>query len=127
MFSYKFFFLAGTLLGALGVVFGAFGAHALRKSLAPELMSAYQTGVQYQLIHAIVLIAIALAARELSGPLLTAAGIFIFAGVVLFSGSLYILSLTDIRFVGIITPIGGLAFIIGWLLFFASALKFQNL
>ena len=126
MFNYKFFLLAGTLFGALGVVAGAFGAHALRKSLSPELLSAYQTGVQYQLIHALALIAIALAARDLAGPWLTGAGIFIFAGVVLFSGSLYILSLTSIRFVGIITPIGGLAFVIGWLLFFMSAWKFEN-
>ena len=121
MFNYKLFLLAGTLCGALGVVLGAFGAHALRRTLTPELLSAYQTGVLYQLIHALALIAVALAARELAGPLLTAAGISILAGIVLFSGSLYILSLTGIRFVGIITPIGGVAFIVGWLLFFAAA------
>ena len=121
MFNYKLFLLAGALCGALGVVLGAFGAHALRRTLAPELLSAYQTGVLYQLIHALALILVALAARELAGPLLTAAGISILAGIVLFSGSLYILSLTGIRFVGIITPIGGVAFIVGWLLFFAAA------
>jgi len=105
------------------VVLGAFGAHALRKTLTPELLSAYQTGVLYQLIHALVLIAVALAARDLAGPMLTAAGIAIFAGIVLFSGSLYILTLTGIRFVGILTPVGGVAFITGWLLFFAAAYR----
>jgi len=123
MFNYKLFLLAGTLFGALGVVLGAFGAHALRKTLTPELLSAYQTGVLYQLIHALVLIAVALAARDLAGPMLTAAGIAIFAGIVLFSGSLYILTLTGIRFVGILTPVGGVAFITGWLLFFAAAYR----
>lgn len=121
MINYKIFLLAGTALAALGVILGAFGAHALRKSLAPEMLSAYQTGVLYQLIHALALIAVALAARELGGPILLSAGIFILLGIVLFSGSLYILSTTSIRSIGIITPIGGLAFIIGWLLFFIAA------
>lgn len=123
MMNYKLFLLAGTLFGALGVVLGAFGAHALRKSLTPELLSAYQTGVLYQLIHALALIAVALAARDLAGPLLTAAGWSLLLGILLFSGSLYILSLTDIRFIGIVTPIGGVAFIVGWLLFFVAAWK----
>lgn len=123
MSNYKLFLLAGTLFGAIGVALGAFGAHALRKTLSPELLSAYQTGVLYQFVHALALIAVALAAKDLAGPLLNAAGAFFLIGVVFFSGSLYVLALTSIRFVGVITPVGGFAFMAGWLLFFAAAWK----
>jgi uncharacterized membrane protein YgdD (TMEM256/DUF423 family) len=125
MSNYKLFLLAGTFFGAVGVILGAFGAHALRKSLSPELLSAYQTGVLYQLIHALALIAVALAARDLAGPLLNAAGVFLLIGIVFFSGSLYILALTSFKFIGILTPVGGVAFIAGWAMFFMAAWKWQ--
>lgn len=104
---------------------GAFGAHALRKTVTPAMLAVYQTGVLYQFIHAIALIALGITVqiliqRESNVSFLTASGGFMFLGIVLFSGSLYLLALTSFRYIGIITPIGGVALIVGWLLFFAG-------
>ncbi len=106
--------VAAGLLGALGVVAGAFGAHALRGQLDPALMSAFETGVQYHLLHSIALLGVAWLASRSPGAASATAGWAFVAGIVLFSGSLYLLALGGPRWLGPITPLGGAAFIIGW-------------
>ena len=112
----KLFIALGAAAGALGVVLGAFGAHALKARLAPELLATYQTAVQYHLWHALALVAIGLVAIHLpaSAPLKWAGWLMV-AGIVLFSGSLYVLALTGVRWLGAITPFGGAALIAAWL------------
>jgi uncharacterized membrane protein YgdD (TMEM256/DUF423 family) len=113
----KTFMLLGSLLAALAVMLGAFGAHGLKTRLTPELLVTFETGVRYHFYHALGLFAVALAASLLPDSVaLRWAGYLLVAGIVLFSGSLYALSLTGVRGLGIITPFGGLAFIAGWLL-----------
>jgi uncharacterized membrane protein YgdD (TMEM256/DUF423 family) len=113
----KTFAILGSLLAALAVMLGAFGAHGLKTRLTPELLVTFETGVRYHFYHALGLFAVALAASLLPDTLpLRWAGYLMVAGIVLFSGSLYALSLTGVRGLGIITPFGGVAFIAGWLL-----------
>ncbi|MCM3714200.1 DUF423 domain-containing protein [Halalkalibacter oceani] len=113
----KIFLLLGSLLMALAVVIGAFGAHGLEGRLSERMMKNYQTGVQYHMIHGIGLLLVGLVAIKLaSSSLLTGAGWSFVVGIVLFSGSLYAMALTGVTKLGAITPIGGLAFIIGWIL-----------
>jgi uncharacterized membrane protein YgdD (TMEM256/DUF423 family) len=100
------------VLGFLGVALGAFGAHGLRERLAPGMLDVYKTGVLYHLIHAVALLAVALAADKLPRP--RAVGTLWVAGVVIFSGSLYALAITGIGMLGAITPIGGLLLMAGW-------------
>ena len=109
------FYIMGALLAALGVAAGAFGAHALRARLAPEMLTVFETGVRYHLIHALALLSVAWAATRWPGHATHAAGWLFLAGILLFSGSLYALSLSGIRALGVITPLGGAAFIAGWL------------
>jgi len=109
------FYIMGALLAALGVAAGAFGAHALRARLAPEMLTVFETGVRYHLIHALALLSVAWAAARWPGHATHAAGWLFLAGILLFSGSLYALSLSGIRALGVITPLGGAAFIAGWL------------
>lgn len=111
--------LAGALCGAAGVALGAFGAHALREVLAPQMLDAWRTATQYHLLHAAVIVAIALAPGHTPG--LRAAGWLMVAGIVLFAGSLYLLALTGATWLGAVTPLGGLAFIAGWLLLVRAA------
>ncbi|HEX9390634.1 MAG TPA: DUF423 domain-containing protein [Usitatibacteraceae bacterium] len=105
----------GAALALLGVLLGAFGAHALKNSLGAEMLAIYQTGVQYQLVHAlgIVLVAI-LAGAQPAWKHLMLAGWLMAAGVLLFSGSLYLLAITGVRILGAITPLGGICFIAAW-------------
>lgn len=103
--------VTGALTAAVGVALGAFGAHALKARLEPAMLDAWQTAVQYHLVHALGIVAIALAARPSFAP----AGWLLVAGVILFSGSLYLLAFSGVRWLGAITPLGGLAFIAGWL------------
>ncbi len=110
----RFLFVSGSLAALLGVLLGAFGAHALRDRLAPELLSTFETGVRYHFYHAFALLAAAYAAQRWPDGAATIAGWLFLAGIVLFSGSLYLLALTGIRWLGAITPLGGLAFIAGW-------------
>jgi uncharacterized membrane protein YgdD (TMEM256/DUF423 family) len=109
-----FLALAG-LSGAIAVGTGAFGAHGLKARLAPDLLAIWQTGATYQLTHALALVAAAWAAQRFPGAASTAAGWLFVAGTVIFSGSLYALSLTGVRALGAVTPLGGVAFIAGWL------------
>src|SRR4051812_32134486 len=106
--------LAAATLGFLGVELGAFGAHALRQRLAPELLAVYQTGVLYHLVHAVALLGVAILAKMRPDAMLTAAGWLFVAGIMIFSGSLYALAITGVRVLGAITPLGGLAFLAGW-------------
>lgn len=97
-----------------GVALGAFGAHALRGRLSPESLQIYQTGVLYQLIHGLGLFTVAWAASQNAGPGVHRAGWALSAGIVLFSGSLYLLAVTGERWLGAVTPLGGVAFLSGW-------------
>ena len=106
------------------MVLGAFGAHALRTRLSPDLLAVYQTAVQYHFWHALALVAVALAWPHLpDNPWLRAAGWLFFAGVLLFSGSLYVLALGGPRSVGFVTPLGGICFVLAWLAMVAAALR----
>jgi uncharacterized membrane protein YgdD (TMEM256/DUF423 family) len=105
-------------LGAVGVALGAFGAHALRARIAPELLAAWQTGVLYHLLHSVALLALGLYAQA-SGRAVTVPAALFTAGILLFSGSLYVLAGLGQRWAGPITPIGGLCFVAGWLALFA--------
>lgn len=109
-------FAAGALLALLGVAAGAFGAHALGARLAPDRLAIFEVGVRYQMYHALGLLALGLAAARWPGTRLAAAGGFIGVGVTVFSGTLYAMAFGAPRWLGAITPIGGVAMIIGWAL-----------
>ena len=111
----RFFLLLAAFAGFTGVALGAFAAHGLKAHLSPEYLAVFQTGVHYQMVHALALFGVALLGMRLSGRLLTAAGSLFALGIVLFSGSLYALTLSGIGALGMITPLGGLAFLGGWL------------
>ncbi|ARJ39463.1 DUF423 domain-containing protein [Sporosarcina sp. P21c] len=122
-----FFIIAGAINAAIAVGFGAFGAHALKDRLSEHYLAVWETAVQYQMFHAIALLAIGiLMSNALLGPStqLSWAGYLILAGIVIFSGSLYVLSLSGIGILGAITPIGGVAFIAGWIMLIIAAVKF---
>ena len=116
------FLLIGSLAGALGVGLGAFGAHGLRARLSPEMLAVFETGVRYHMYHALALIALAALMGRLDGWLIHAAGWSFTIGIVLFSGSLYALALSGVRIMGAITPLGGVAFILGWAFLAIAAL-----
>jgi len=109
------FLFFGSLLGFLGVAFGAFGAHALKGRLSADMLVVFETGVRYQMYHAFAILIVAAAIGRIGDAnLLVLAGWFFVAGVLLFSGSLYVLSLSGVGVLGAITPVGGLLFLIGW-------------
>ena len=108
------FFAFGSGFALIAVITGAFAAHTLKSKLSPDMFQVFEVAVRYQMYHALGLIAVAWAASQWSSQLITASGWLFVAGIVIFSGSLYILSLTGVRWLGAITPIGGVAFIIGW-------------
>lgn len=108
---------------ALGVLFGAFGAHALKSSLSPEMLEVYKTGVDYQFYHSLGLLLIGLIGFRIESKWINWSGILLIAGIILFSGSLYALSITGIKVLGTITPIGGLAFVAGWICLAIGILK----
>lgn len=111
------FLLLGALSALTGVGMGAFGAHGLKAVISPEMLAVYQTGVTYQMWHALGLIGVALICRQApNSKLLHWAGWLMFAGILLFSGSLYALALLNHRWLGMITPFGGVCFITAWLL-----------
>jgi uncharacterized membrane protein YgdD (TMEM256/DUF423 family) len=110
----KTFLLLGAVAAFLAVILGAFGAHALRGRLSPEMLAVFQTGVQYHVYHALALILVSAIMGRMSGWLIQTAGWCFVAGIVLFSGSLYLLAATGVTVLGAVTPIGGLAFLIGW-------------
>lgn len=111
----KLFIVSGALSGFLAVAAGAFGAHALRQRLTPDLLSVFDTAARYEMYHALALLAVGFAAGQRSSAAIDFSGWLFLAGTVFFCGSLYVLSLTGIRWLGAITPIGGAAFLLGWL------------
>ncbi|HEY4002269.1 MAG TPA: DUF423 domain-containing protein [Candidatus Xenobia bacterium] len=105
-------FRVGCALAGLGVILGAFGAHGLKGHLEPDMLAVYETGVRYHLIHALALMVLGVVPRQAA---VDRAGGLLVAGIVLFSGSLYLLAVTGVRMLGAVTPFGGLAFIGAWL------------
>lgn len=126
---HKIFLAIGALLAGIAVALGAFGAHGLKKIVAPDTVTTFQTGVQYQMYHAFALMIVAVAFEKFPSRLLTQSGYAFCAGILLFSGSLYLLTIlkatgkVGLEGLGIITPFGGLFLIAGWLLLFAGVLK----
>lgn len=108
------FLLLTAFFGFTGVGLGAFAAHGLKNRLSAEYLAIFQTGVTYQLIHTLALFGVALLSLHLPGRLVVWAGVLFCLGIVLFSGSLYLLTLTGVSKLGIVTPFGGLAFLAGW-------------
>ncbi len=117
------FFALGAVSALVAVAAGAFGAHALRSRLTPDLLATFDTGARYQMYHALALLAAAWAAERWPGPAATWAGWLFVSGTVVFSGSLYVLALTGARWLGAVTPLGGLAFLGGWLALAWAALR----
>jgi uncharacterized membrane protein YgdD (TMEM256/DUF423 family) len=112
----RLFLICSALGGLLAVALGAFGAHALKAKLAPDLLAVWHTAVQYQFYHVLALLAVALLMQHDAGSVaLKVAGVAFIAGIVIFSGSLYVLCLSGIRWLGAITPLGGTALLAGWL------------
>jgi uncharacterized membrane protein YgdD (TMEM256/DUF423 family) len=112
----KLFVGLGALAAALGVALGAFGAHALKARLSAEMLAVWQTAVQYHLAHALGLVAVGLLAQHLPASVpVRLAGWLMLAGIALFSGSLYLLAASGVRWLGAVTPFGGACFIVGWL------------
>ena len=116
------FLLVGALAGIVGVALGAFGAHGLRGRLSPDMLAVFETGVRYHMYHALALLLTAAIMGRVEGRVVAAAGWFFTAGIVLFSGSLYLLAATGITLLGAITPLGGVAFLIGWACLAVAAL-----
>src|SRR5258707_2316112 len=110
----KTFLLLGAVAAFLAVTLGAFGAHGLRARLSPDMMAVFQTGVQYHMYHSLALILVSGIMGRMSGWLIQSAGWCFVAGIVFFSGSLYALALSGVTILGAVTPIGGLAFLVGW-------------
>jgi uncharacterized membrane protein YgdD (TMEM256/DUF423 family) len=110
----RFFFTAGAIAAFIAVALGAFGAHSLRAKLSADMLSIFEVGVRYQIYHALGLIAVSWATTRWPESNLNAAGWAFIVGIVIFSGSLYLLSIFGLRWLGAITPLGGLAFLAGW-------------
>lgn len=119
----RIFFGMGAVMALLSVALGAFGAHGLRGSLSPEDLATYETAARYQMYHALALLAVAWAYARWPGALVTAAGWLMVAGIVVFSGSLYALVLTGQRWLGAVTPLGGVCFLAGWALLAWTAFR----
>ncbi|MDU0354879.1 DUF423 domain-containing protein [Paraglaciecola aquimarina] len=111
------------LSAMLSVVLGAFAAHGLKNQLSETLLSAFQTGVHYQMFHSLALILVVVLYRQMPHSLMIWSAGFMIAGIILFSGSLYLLALTQVKWFGPITPLGGVCFIVGWALLLVAALK----
>ncbi|MEH6889483.1 DUF423 domain-containing protein [Bacillus sp. JJ864] len=119
----KIFFLLGCIAAPLAVALGAFGAHGLEGKISAKMLDVWKTGVTYQMFHAGGLFVVALLMDKIQSSLVSAAGWCMVAGIVMFSGSLYALSTTGIKFFGPITPLGGVAFIVGWILLGTAVVK----
>ena len=119
------FLMLAAFFGFTGVALGAFAAHGLKNRLSIDYLAIFHTGVTYQLVHALALFGVALLAAHIPGRLVTGAGISFTVGILLFSGSLYVLTMTGISKLGIITPFGGLAFLLGWFFLGLAAWRLQ--
>ncbi|MDE0755990.1 MAG: DUF423 domain-containing protein [Woeseiaceae bacterium] len=116
-------FAVGAFAAAIGVTLGAFGAHALKLRVTEDLLAVFETGVRYQMYHALALLAVAWAATRWPGPWINASGWLFTLGILIFCGSLYLMTFTGVRWLGAITPIGGLCFILGWIAMAVAALR----
>lgn len=119
----RLFFALGSGSALVAVAAGAFGAHGLRGRLTPDLLAVFETGARYQMYHALALLAAAWAVTRWPGPWPMRAGWLFLAGTIIFSGSLYALALSGLRWLGAITPIGGAAFLAGWACLLLGALR----
>lgn len=122
----KFLLIFAATSGSVAVVLGAFAAHGLKHRIDENLLSAFQTGVTYQFYHTLVLLFLALAIKQFPEVNFNISAYFFIAGILFFSGSLYLLALTGLKLFGPITPLGGLMFIIGWLTLLWAVIKAQN-
>jgi uncharacterized membrane protein YgdD (TMEM256/DUF423 family) len=114
----RLFLILGGINAALAVALGAFGAHGLKARLTPDMLAVYQTGVHYHLFHALGLLAVGLSAAQITdAAVLRWSGWLMLAGIVLFCGSLYVMGVAGLRWLGAVTPLGGLSFIVAWGLF----------
>ncbi len=121
----RWLFLAA-LMGALAVVMGAFAAHGLQAMLSERMLAVFETGARYHLVHALAMGLAALAARGRAARLASLAAALFLAGTLLFSGSLYVLAFTGVTALGMITPLGGLSFVAGWIALALAALKLDT-
>jgi uncharacterized membrane protein YgdD (TMEM256/DUF423 family) len=120
----KLFLILGGINAALVVMLGAFGVHGLKAKLTAEMLAVYQTGVHYHLFHALGLLAVGLVATQIADSIyLKWSGWLMVVGIILFSGSLYVLSVSGLRWLGAVTPFGGFSFIVAWVLFVIAILK----
>ena len=120
----KLFLILGGINAALVVMLGAFGAHGLKTKLTAEMLAVYQTGVHYHLFHALGLLAVGLVATQMADSVyLKWSGWLMLVGIILFSGSLYVLSVSGLRWLGMVTPFGGVAFIAAWIVFVIAIAK----
>lgn len=115
--------MAASVLLALAVAIGAFGAHGLKAHLIPEMLQTYKTGVEYHFYHALGLLLVGVLSVSMPSNLLNWSASLLALGIILFSGSLYLLAITGIKWLGAITPIGGISFIAGWILLFVAVWK----
>jgi len=122
----KLILITAAISGLLANALGAFGAHALKSKLTPAMLAAYQTGVQYQFYHSIALLLIGILLFHIQNTWFHLSGLAFMIGIVLFSGSLYALSISGIKWLGMITPIGGLSFILGWLCLIIGIIQFKH-
>jgi uncharacterized membrane protein YgdD (TMEM256/DUF423 family) len=114
-------YICASVAGFTGVALGAFAAHGLKAGLEPEMLAAFETGVRYQMYHVFALFAAAWGRARWQRKVFSAAGILFVIGIVIFSGSLYLLALMNTRSLGMVTPLGGLAFLAGWICLIAGA------
>lgn len=125
----KTFLALGSAAAGIAVILGAFGAHALKEKIAPDQLQIFETGVRYQVYHAFALLVVGLLAEKFNSPLLNYSGYLFIAGIIFFSGSLYLLSTRSLmgteswKFLGPITPLGGLCFITAWILLVVGIVK----
>ncbi len=122
----RMFALLGGFSGFLSVGAGAFAAHTLRQKLPSDMIAVFETGARYQMYHALALLGVAWAATEWPGPAMRVSGWCFIAGTILFSGSLYLMAFTESRWLGAITPMGGVAFLVGWLSLTWGALRYEG-
>ncbi|MGG3476307.1 DUF423 domain-containing protein [Peribacillus frigoritolerans] len=120
----KLFIILGALNGFIAVALGAFGAHGLEGKIPDKYLETWQTAVQYQMFHAVGLLVIGLLAGKIASPLINWSGWLMLIGIILFSGSLFVLSVTQIKVLGAITPLGGISFLVAWVLMIIAAYKY---
>ncbi|KMY52005.1 DUF423 domain-containing protein [Peribacillus loiseleuriae] len=120
----KLFIILGAINAFVAVALGAFGAHGLEGKISDKYLAVWQTGVHYQMFHAIGLLIIGVLLGRVSSPIMNWSGWLMFAGIILFSGSLYVLSVSGIKVLGAITPLGGVAFLAAWVLLVVATVKY---